>query len=433
MKIRKSSFSEIGFILYLFCFIFAPPIIPKINLIFIVFAYTILQLIKREGRLINSILFESGIKKYCYFMFFAFTYIVFVMWIGVHVQDVGGINYIKTFYRFLLLIPVTVTCVLYIIIRMKELKYDFYDFLHAIIKAGSIQAIISILMFLSPSIKQVLVDIMFANTGDSLTQNLWVYQRRLYAFSNSVLDSFGYGTGIIAVLPFFLAIKKRIIYLIYVPMLLVVPLLNSRTGLIVFFIGVITVIPLYLFKIKFIKLFKTVFVAGVLLFFLNIGYKIMQEVNPLTTIWIENGISSFLSLFGIDNGTVDIGYTESTNNLFSASFWYVPNNIGLIFGTGHNVYQANGFDHSDVGYINDIWLGGLVGLFLLYFPLFILLIKTALKETQKEIKYLLFFLFFAFIATNVKGYMINYNVGMAITLSISFAAVYFSKKTSLNQ
>ncbi|MGI2294935.1 hypothetical protein [Paenibacillus sp. GXUN7292] len=428
MKIRKSTIDETGFVLYLFCFIFAPPLVPKINFIFLVFAFSVLQLFRRKNRLVNSVFTQSGIKQFCYLMFLAYVYIGLVMLVGILFQDVGASNYIKTFYRFGLLIPITVTCVLYIIVRSKEMNYNFYDILHAIIKAGTIQAIIAILMFLDPSIKQLLVNIMFANTGDSLTQNLWVYQRRLYAFSNSVLDSFGYGTGIIAALPLFLAKKRKTKYLLYIPVLLVVPFLNSRTGLIVFLLGIISVIPLYLIKANIKKLLKTSISVLMILICLSFGYKIMQNVNPMTTSWVENGITSFLTLLNISSEIGNIGYTESTTNLFSDRKWYVPGPIGLLFGTGHNVYEANGFNHSDVGYINDLWLGGILGMILLYSPLFILLLKTALKQEQREIKYLLCFLFFAFLATNVKAYMINYNVGMAVTLLVAFSAVYFSEK-----
>ncbi|MER2190036.1 MAG: hypothetical protein ABS951_03675 [Solibacillus sp.] len=433
MKIKKLALGEIGFVLFLFCFIFAPPLIPKINLIFFVFIYAVFQLLRRKKTLVTNVFYYSGIQKFCTLMFIAYVYIIFIMSIGILFEDVGSINYIKTLYRFILLIPITVTCIVYLIVRIHELKYDVYDVLHAIIKAGMIQVILSILMFLIPSVKEFIVNIMFANTGDNLTQNLWVYQRRLYGFSNSLLDSFGYGTGVIAALPLILAARSKIRYLLYIPFLLIVPFLNSRTGLIIFIVGLICCIPLYAKKLKLSSMFKLSILTLLNILFLSVGYKILKIINPITSEWIGNGLLSVVSMFNTNNEyNSNIGYTESTNKLFSAEFWYVPDSIwGFLFGTGHNVYEAIGFTHSDVGYINDLWLGGVLGLVLFYCPLLSLFIGILIKEKQLGIKYLVCFLGLAFLVTNIKGYMINYNVGMAVTLAICFSIVYLNNKNNI--
>lgn len=424
LKIKKNTLDEIGLVFYLFCFIFAPPIIPKINFIFVVFVYSLIQLYKRKRSLVKSVFIQSKLKCFCTYMILAYFYIIIIMLFGMIFVNVGLSNYIKTIYRFILIIPITVTCILYILVRAKEMQYDIYELIYAIIKAGLIQATLAIVMFLSPSIKQFLVNIMFANTGDDITQNLWVYQRRLYAFSNSILDSFGYGTGVIATLPIFLAFKRKVKYLFYVPFLLIVPLLNSRTGLIIFGIGLAISLPLYLCRMNIKRVVKTSISILLILFCINIGYGIVKEVNPTTVMWVENGISDFISLFSKDNEVSSMGYTESVSSLFNEEKWYLPNSIGLIFGTGHNVYQAKGFKHSDVGYINDLWLGGVVGVILFYSPLIVLLIMEAKNKKQRELKYLLYYLLLAFIVANIKGYMINYNVGMAVTLSILFSESY---------
>jgi hypothetical protein len=423
--IKLSITKNLGFVLYIFCFIFAPPVIPKINLIFLVFLYSLFQLLIRKRELVGVFFRESGIKKFCAMMLVAYTYIMLVMAIGIHIYDAGAMNYIKTIYRFLLIIPITITCILYLIIRSRELEYTVYDVLHSIIKAGVLQSIISITMFLSPTVKQIIIDIMFTNTGDELVRNLWVYQRRLYAFSNSVLDSFGYGTGIIAAIPIYLASKRTAKYLLYTPILLVVPFLNSRTGLVVFLIGLVIAVPMYIKKSSFVKIIKT----GLILVFLIVcaisGFQVMKKINPITTEWVENGLISFLSLINIDQQIRSIEYTESANKLFSSAMWDVPNAVGFIFGTGHNVYEAVGFSHSDVGYINDLWLGGVIGVILLYSPLIYFLLQAALKVKDNELKFILLFLCTSFFVTNVKGYMINYNVGMAITLSVLFCSIYY--------
>lgn len=429
--IKKVNRSEVGFVLYLFCFIFAPPIVPKIDFIFIVFVFSVFQLLRRKKSAVKQVFAYSGIKKFCIGMFLAYTYVLFIMVIGLFFQYVGTSNYIKTIYRFGLLIPVTVTCVVYIIVKSNEMNYDIYDILLAFIKAGAIQAVISILMLLIPTLRESLVAIMSSNAGDNITINLWDYQRRFYAFSNTVLDSFGYGTGILAALPLFLAIKRSSKCLFVIPILLVVPFLNSRTGLVVFSIGLICATPLYLLKSSFIRLLKTVLMLVIVVLILVGAYRTISVINPMTTEWVQNGMMNLLSVLHIVNSDYSIGYTESTSHLVSASKWYTPNALGTVFGTGHNVYQANGFVHSDVGYINDLWLGGVIGLFLLYSPLIYILLKSALQYPRMEIKFLTLFLCVAFLVTNIKGYMINYNSGMAITLAISFSILYFSKNEGM--
>lgn len=425
MKIKKNRLNEMAFILYIFGFIFAPPIFPKINFIYIIFIYSFLKIIIMRKKIVSEVFLTSKIKRFCTGMSLAYLYVLIIMVLVMPVQNAGFINYLKTIYRFILITPVTITCIMYIIIRAKQLNYDIYDIINAIIKAGMIQAIISIMMFLSPTIKEKLVQIMFNNTGDSITQNLWVYQRRLYAFSNSVLDSFGYGTGILAALPFYLAYKSKIRYLFYIPILLIVPLLNSRTGLLIFSIGFVCSIPIYITRMRIIKLLKIIGVILIIIISLSGVYKIVYNVNPTTVTWVENGISDFISIFNKSSLNNNAGYKESTSVLFSKNKWYLPNGLGLILGTGHNVYEANGFEHSDVGYINDIWLFGAIGIVLFYSQLFMLLIGTKKIKKDRELKFLFYFLGVAFLVANIKGYMLNYNVGMAVTLAIGFSVTYF--------
>ena len=238
------------------------------------------------------------------------------------------------------------------------------------IKAGVIQAVIVLITLLFPSIKQILVDIMYTNTGDQLLNTPWITSRRFFGFANSMLDLFGFGTGLLAVLPLFYSEKHGKKYLLLVPFLLLVPLLNSRSGLIVFAIG-LGIWFVRLLKGKDYKFFIKISLTFLVLFAVLIA--LLFVLSPNTLDWIISDLGSFI---GLGEGTA--------TTLFSKDFWTLPPIESWLIGKGYSVsgyseFQVSGIAHSDVGYINEFWKAGILGLITIYTFIIYLLTKSMKK------------------------------------------------------
>lgn len=221
----KLSNIEYSFILYLFCFIFALPVILEVNFLLLVSFYSLFMLWRKYKKDVKKILYYSGVetfaKGFAFFLFYLLIITIFNFLFG----NIVTLNeYLFIWYRFFLIVPITAICIIYIIACCKELKYSFDKLILCMILAGLVQAAITILTFLVPQVKSFFVQIMYMNTGNAIFKVQYHIDRRFFGFANDMLDSFGYGAGIIASLPIFLAFyKKKPLYLFLTPILAVVP------------------------------------------------------------------------------------------------------------------------------------------------------------------------------------------------------------------
>lgn len=417
---------KIPLIIYIFLFLFAPPIIKDINLLLILFFFSFIMIITKYRKEIKNIINIKNLKVLCGLLAIYFIYYFIV--IGVNFLFTGKLylyNYVINLYSMLLVFPVVFVCSLHIILYSKKHKITFNDIIKYIIIAGMIQAFITLVALLFPSVKSFLINIMYNNTGEELYLNKYHTERRMFGFANNLLDSFGFGTGIIAALPLFYSINNSKKWLITIPFLLLVPLLNSRTGLIMFGLGFIVWL-VYIIKTKSLKRYFNIFVLmGVLIIFSIVAISIL---SPKTITWI---IDDVLSFFTDKKGTADV--------LFGKNFWKLPSNIlNIIFGTGYNIAAYGNMKNilgftSDVGYINEIWRTGLVGLLLLC-GIFSLLIKYIVKKLPNEYKFFSIFIFLASLIGNIKFNVFSYNPGIVVLCIISIYSLlkYTNKNKKQN-
>lgn len=414
------------FVLYLFLVIFAPPLVPKINSMIVVaflsFLYMIIYLKHDFLEILKLKFIKTFILLYGLFVF----YLLFIIIINFYSLE----EVILVSYRFLLICPIFLTCIIFIILYIKKNDYSLEFVISAICKAGLIQLIITLLCLFFPSFKTLLIEFQYFITGNELLIREGVVQNRFNGFSESLLDSFGFGTGIIAILPIYLSYKlKNPKYYIVSFILVLVPFFNARSGLVIYFI-------LFLFSIltllntrdlelkkKFLKVYIIIsiffVISLILLYFLFPNY-----VNSMT-----KDFASIINFF-ID-GTLNAPGLDTASNLFSNRFWTFSNSlVEIIFGTGHTVF-GNGFViQSDVGYVNDVWLFGIVGSILLYIS-FIYLGSYVLKNSQESLyKILTIGLIVSLFVFQIKGRAFMYSVGTSTILIILFCISYIEKRNT---
>ena len=236
----------------------------------------------------------------------------------------------------------------------KEQKYKF------IINVILIQSFIAISMIFLDSFRNIALNIFYSNHEF----NEYVTRSRLYGICDG---DYTYGFQILhSIFALFILMyayfykKKR--YILYAIITLMVTFLNGRFGIVIFFIGLISfIIYLLMKKMDIIKVLKILFlmiIAGALMI------SIIYEFLPNTFIIVEHAYDDVLSF-------VNEGTTKNSETATLVSMIFFPTGLSIIFGCGFRIFgnkgREYGFnDSSDVGFVNDVFMGGIVYMILLY-------------------------------------------------------------------
>lgn len=398
---------KLPLVIYIFLLLFAPPIIKNVNLLLVLATFSGIALFTKYRKEMFEFITQENIKRLILvFLIYCGWYLFSIVLNILITKEIYSYNYLINLYSIFLVIPISFLCCLHIILYTKKHDINTNEILKYVIIAGLIQAGIAFITFICPPIKRMLIRIMYFMTGDSVYLNQFHVERRFFGFANNMLDSFGFGTGILAVLPLFYSIKNGRKWLWTVPVLFALSILNSRTGLVVFGIGFLCWLA-YIIKAKKIKEYTDIFIYFFVIIFM--GIILLLVFSPKTIQWIFTDILSF---FTKKSGTADV--------LFSTDFWTIPPFLQFIFGSGTNVAAFGkmipiyGFS-SDVGYINEIWKTGMIGLVFMSIAFACIMLK--LKDyVKKEYKWFVIFLIIAVFITNIKFYVLCYNPGTVIIL-----------------
>lgn len=431
---------KISFVLFIFCLLFAPPIIPSVNVGLIASFIALALLIFKYKKQLFETLKKSGILKFSvlFAVFLAYLALVTVVNYFLIGERVQLMHYVKLWYRFFLIIPMLMASSAYICIRAKELKYDIKKLCMCFVYATLLQFVLVMLSLIFPEVKALFIKTIYLNTGDWYLSIPWVVARRGFGFTNSFVDSFGWGMGLIAVIPLFFIHKNNMKPALLCPLSLFVSLVNARTGLIMLFIGMLFVLPILYKTYRGSARKEKLYGAGMVLAavaILIILCLIIFIFNPVTLQWIVGDLISFVpensetpsALQEMLNNLADDSQTTTAEVLFSDRFWNLPSGYIIGFGSGHSIFGAEGYPNSDVGYINDLWMGGIVGCVLLYGAFFCLFKKAFKSVDSFALKALVLFLAACLAVFQIKANAISFCAGLNITLPILFLYM-FSKK-----
>lgn len=405
------SITKIKLTIYLFIFIFAPPVIPRISIIHFLTVYSLIELVLKRRNTVKSIMRSKTFREYYLLFSLCLSYLFFRMAVSYIFAPVNLSNYLVTVYKFFMVYFEIMICCLYLITYMIKKELKFKDLLICIIHAGLIQMLFAVMMALSPDIKYKLVSLMMRNNGSDISDIVyWEYNRRYFAFSDCMVDMLGWGLGIITGLPLFLERGRNSRgYLIFVPLLAVLTVINSTTGLVIFVIMLFVAVMKAMRKVS----IKKAAVCIGILFAAVLAVWLMKVFVPYSYNWTLNEVKSILHV-----GETGI---SSFKNVISADRRFLPESLfEMVFGTGHTVYGAEGFSHSDLGYVNNIWLGGLLGTLCLYGTFAWLFVKSL----RVHHSFLIVAVAFAFFAFEIKGVGICYNPGMALTMLIVWSNIF---------
>lgn len=410
----KINFAKMKLVIYLFLLIFAPPLIPRVSVIHILTCFSMFYMLVKWRTSFKLFYKQKEVKRFIILFSLFIVYVLIRMGYSLVTNPINMDNYITALYKlFMVLIEIPICCCFVIIYCCKK-GYSFDELLKLFVWTGLIQVVVGGCMIVSPSFKYAMVSFMQRNNGASIQDIVpWEYNRRYNAISDCMLDMLGWGLGILSAIPLYIKGKKHALYLIAIPFLVLITVSNSTTGIIMF---VLVVGIAVLGKIKKISNNKIVLFGASI--FIIIGTVIaMKYVVPSTYVWTMNEIKSIM---GMKTEKV-----SSFSKVMSSDFRVFPEDIlELFFGTGHTVYRADGYTHSDLGYVNNIWLVGIVGTVFLY-GIFLYLYCSCIKTRQKVLVIALALAMYIF---ELKGMGVCYNPGMVLTMLCMFGIISLEKR-----
>lgn len=234
--VTKKKFDKVLWSLYMFVLIFAPPIIPYPQLVLMM--VSLILVIGQYRNLYKMVTVKSSMNIWLKGMVLWAMYVVVIsLGESLLVGDIVDFpHYIHIFNRYGMLSIVGIPCCLFILCEFQKHNYDISFPIECIINAGIVEGICSIAAFVSPEIKSVFISMMEKFTGG--TYSIWYTTVRSYGFAGTLVDTFGYGIALIAGICFFYGIIKKRKYIIYSFIIAIATLLNSRTGVAIYFISI---------------------------------------------------------------------------------------------------------------------------------------------------------------------------------------------------
>lgn len=343
--------------------------------------------------------------------------VVIATWVAIQIvlrrTSFGEMNGIL----YMLITTIPASLVIGTAIRKKN--GDIYTLINHIFVASMVQSIISILMFVSPVIKRFFLGIL--QEAEVLDVGIYGYyvRVRLFGFTSGLTYAMPVVQAFIGMIALYFAINKNIKYIGIVPFLIFSAVINARTSLVIIIIcGILILTVGKKLDIKHIgKLFLIISAA---MLFLWLGVKIIRNMSADTFSWVQSGLHQIVGLL---KGNYETGYFIY---IFDSSRWILPGGLTTIIGAGMRVMGSNSIRNTtDIGFINDIWLGGIVYCAMVYSYIVSInrKIMTCKKVDNIATENFLHFLGTSFllclVALNFKGYIINTNCFFNLFVLIS--------------
>lgn len=304
---------------------------------------------------------------------------------------------------------------------MKYIGFDKYDMIKVLLNLALLQGIITIIMIIFPSLKNIALSLYYLNREE----NIFISRMRIYGISGDYTFFTPIYHGLLASIAFFFSIFKDRKYLVYLPFILIVILLNGRFGLLIFGLSPIAVVLHFIFKGKIS--FKMLRISILTIVILILGTLSLSIISPYTYDWIVGGIEDTINL---------IIYNEKTGNYAALAGYHlsIPEGWGIIFGEGFRLFGGQGhnmgYNSSDIGYVNDMFMGGIIYLSILYGSILrFLLRKPVINHFTSKTDYNLHrliskFLVVALLVSNYKGEVMRGGIVLLVAIFIKMCILY---------
>ncbi len=258
--------------------------------------------------------------------------------------------------------------------------------------AALLQCAFSLAAFLNPSIQELFL------TNIEIT-SAWLLTR-MFGFARYLTGFTGMTQGFISALFLYLGMNYKKSYIILVPFIILSGVVNARTSLVILAGAGILVFLFSKLGFKWRMIWSGI-LAVFIVTIISIYTYLADNATNDTVKWIIEAVEVVIKFF---NGETT-GYFIYTAN---ADKHTLPSGLSLIFGEGTRIFtKQEGIRYtSDIGFVNDVWVGGLAFCLMYYsFIIFELrLIYKSVNEIEKKNKFVLIgIILVGFIVCNIKG------------------------------
>lgn len=279
--------------------------------------------------------------------------------------------------------------------KTKEEKIKF------IINIGLIQTVCCLLMLIFPFFKEIANQLYIQNIPDYYhSPQFGITEARIYGIFGDYTFSSSIFMAFLATLSlYYYFIYKNNYYLLSSILILFSSMLNGRTGSYIFVLCTLLILAFNINVEKITR--KIIFNFLCLIIVLISAIYIFRDTTYVR--WILSGGEEVINLVsGNKVGTFDILLNE---------FIFFPSGIKLLLGYGSRVYGELGGSvvgkASDIGYINDIFRGGIIFI-ICYYGVILCLIKQLFYNIKDSVGVnksilLIIVIFIVLLISNFKG------------------------------
>lgn len=290
-------------------------------------------------------------------------------------------------------IPFAVSC--WVFLQKKGLGFE--ELLDHILWAGVVMAVTALAAFFFKPAKDLFTGAM-ESYGIPYVKNLSVY--RHYGLAANLTSTASYVQAMLACIALYRGLRGRPGWLAAFPALAFAGNLNSRTSIFMMMAGMAAVFFAQLFSKSPREIGETALAIALAVAAAWFGKELVRLVQPETYKWLINGMDQVTDL--VKEGKTGDGYFER----LMQDIRNLPKGSRLFFGVGLGILTDNKYGViSEVGFVEDMWRGGLVFtlpiLFLYGRTLWRILRCKALEKRDGIFFAGLFFVIF--LINNVKG------------------------------
>lgn len=365
----------IGIILYIYLYnpIFKWPGVSLMLLVYpiaLIYALGNMGMLRRYLKYYRPLLIISVIT-------FAYVFCRIIIYGGEEVQTVT---------QLLMWLSMTAVLVPFFLVEFVLRKSNLTSFWDTILNVGFVASLITIACVVNPYIKDFVTNVQVEIEVNSLE---YLRRFRNYGLASGLTNTYGYVQGTLASICLLLMGNKRAVkYYLFFLVLAISAAVNARTGLF------------------------PIMITGTFIVFKSI-FRSSSGTNIITTsIWVVIAIVFFSQLASsfFDQANFVYQFFNQLDDIYDGNkdtayitMWILPNETnGLVFGEGRSLFGKGAIlgYYSDIGYVNQIFIGGLIfaGLLLIYE---LVLYMHLWKMTNK--KFLPVLMFASALIFNYKG------------------------------
>lgn len=399
---------EILYTILIFIYIYMPPLF-SVEILYILAPLSWALLILRYYKELKNIIFTKQV-----FLF------ILGLFISILLLSITNLFTTKQFYnanQILTIILNSLPCAIIITILLIKEKYDIYNFFRLLLNASLIQGIFAMIMFFYPDFKQLILKLFYSSYLDHYSLSYWS-QYRINGLARNLMFATPIVQGFLAAIAIWLTVKKSIKFILYAPIILFSAVINARTGLVVFVICLFIILISNTRINKILPNIKIILLIIILLPISRILFYTIESTSPFIAEWIKGAIMETESLIKGEK----LGYYEAASEMV-----FFPSIYEFFVGTGRHYFGSKYINlTTDIGYVNDLFLGGIFFAIILYSSFFYLFISTWRKNNQINFT-LIILMIVTMLLANIKGFAFRQNEFVNLFIIISLVLINIKK------